>query len=235
MSINEHEFKRISICSTSREVWDTLVTAHEGDTRVKAAKTQMQQYNTLIMTETETFDDFYIRLIDIVAKLHANGIMYDRKEIVSKILKSLPSKFDNKRYATEEMDDPNLIAELLSSKLGTVEMELEFKKNFTTTQKKQSSSNIVFQSKVIRPEFNMPDIDFDEDCNLENLDNQIALMSKQFKKILKFRNNIVSTQGKPAYSKSTNNRPHEKRQDKHQTKNNSKPDKDMLNALDVEN
>ena len=39
MSINEHEFKRISSCTTSKEAWDTLVTAHEGDTRVKAAKT----------------------------------------------------------------------------------------------------------------------------------------------------------------------------------------------------
>ena len=133
MSINEHEFKRISSCTTSKEAWDTLVTAHEGDTRVKAAKTQMliQQYNSLIMSESESFDDFYINLNDIVTKLHANGITYDRHEIVSKILRSLPQRFDNKGYAIEEMCDINLTPELLSSKLRTVEMELEFKKQLT--------------------------------------------------------------------------------------------------------
>ena len=34
MSINEYEFKRISSCTTSKEAWDTLITAHEGDSRV---------------------------------------------------------------------------------------------------------------------------------------------------------------------------------------------------------
>ena len=83
MSINEYEFKRVSFCTTSKEAWYTLVTGHESDTCVKATKTQIiiQQYNTLVMTETESFDDFYIRLTDIVTKLHANGIIYDGKKL----------------------------------------------------------------------------------------------------------------------------------------------------------
>ena len=130
MSINEHKFKRISSCATSKEAWDTLITAHESDTRVKAAKTHMliQQYISLIMSDSESFDDIYMNSTDIVTKLHSNGITNDRNEILSKFLRSLPQKFDNKRYAIEEMGDQNLTPELLSSKLRTVGMELEFKK-----------------------------------------------------------------------------------------------------------
>jgi len=234
MSINEHEFKRIYSCTTSKEAQDTLVTAHEGDTRVKVAKTQMliKQYNTLVMTETESIDDFYIRLTDIVTKLHANGIAYDRKEIVYKILSSLPQKFDNKRYAIEEMDDQNLTPELLGRKLRTVEMELEFKKQLIQTYMKQSTFNLIFTSKLNKLECHFPEIglDSDEDCNLVSLDNHIALMSKQFKKIVKFRNKIANRQGKPTYSNHSNNRPHEKRLDKHQTEYHNKPSTDLKNT-----
>ena len=87
------------------------------------------------MSDSESFDDFYMNLTDIVTKLHANGITYDRNEIVSKILRSLPQNFDNKRYAIEEMSDQNLTPELLSSKLRTVEMELDFKKQLNQSQR----------------------------------------------------------------------------------------------------
>jgi len=68
MSVNEQEFKRISLCNTSKEAWDTLVSAHKGDERVKAENTQMlvQQYNTLMMDESESFDGFYIKLTTIL-------------------------------------------------------------------------------------------------------------------------------------------------------------------------
>ena len=133
----------------------------------------VQPYNTLIMDDNESFDDFYIRLTDIFTKLHANGVTYTRKEIVQKILMSLPAKFDNKRYAIEEMNDPNLTPELLSSKLRTVEMELEFKKQLTARNKRLTGPNVVFSSQLTSPKVSPLnfDLDLNEDCDLDHLDN----------------------------------------------------------------
>jgi len=44
------------------------------------------------------------------------------------------------------MDDPNLTAELLSSKLRIIEMDLEYKKNMTSNSKRSPGSNAVFSS-----------------------------------------------------------------------------------------
>ena len=74
MAVGESEFKRISTCKTSKEAWDILVSAHEGDEKVKQSKVQMlvNQFDTLMMEENERYDDFYLRLTNLVNKFAAN-------------------------------------------------------------------------------------------------------------------------------------------------------------------
>ena len=89
-------------------------------------------------------------------------------------------------------------------------MELEFKKQMTQSHRKHTSSNLSVSSKLIKPEFTIPTDDSDEECDIDSLDNQIALMSKQFKKIDKFRDKLTNRQGMPNYPSQSNYKPHEK-------------------------
>ena len=67
-AINATEFKRISACTSSKEAWDILMTTHEGDSRVKRAKSQIlvRMYDSLFMKDNEKFDEFYLKLQDIL-------------------------------------------------------------------------------------------------------------------------------------------------------------------------
>ena len=46
----------------------------------------LNQYNALVMDENEKFNDFYLKLTDIVNKLASNGVKHSDYEIVMKIL-----------------------------------------------------------------------------------------------------------------------------------------------------
>ena len=71
-----------------------------------------------------------------------------------------------------------------------------------------------FSSKLTKPELKFPTYESDEECNIESLDNQIALITKQFKKISKFRNKVENKQGNSNYPTPSNHRPHEKNHEK---------------------
>ena len=62
----------------------------------------LNTYNILTMKESESFDSFYLKLIDLLNQLSSNGVEYSYSEIVMKILRSLSDKFDNNKYAIEE-------------------------------------------------------------------------------------------------------------------------------------
>ena len=150
MAVGETEFKRISTCKTSKEAWDTLISAHEGDEKVKKSKLQMllNQYNLLVMEENEKFDDFYLKLTDIINKLASNGVKHSDSEIVMKILRSLSDRFEPKKYAIEESNDLNTMTpEILSSKLRIFEMELDMKKSQRSKNKAASTdTNFAFNT-----------------------------------------------------------------------------------------
>lgn len=152
----------------------------------------------LVMNDNEAFDDFYMRLTDIITQLHSNGIVYTSKEICSKILRSLAPRFDHKRYIIEEINDPSLTPELLSSKLKTMELELAFRKNLTDMSMNDSlcSSKLAFKtSDAVKEKFKSVSIqsesenESDDEVNeLGNIDSEIALMSRQIKGLSKKRN-----------------------------------------------
>lgn len=58
---------RISVCQTTKEIWDCLQTTHEETTQVKQSKVDMMtnQYETLTMQEDESIQELHTRFTAI--------------------------------------------------------------------------------------------------------------------------------------------------------------------------
>ncbi|XP_017428801.1 uncharacterized protein LOC108336865 [Vigna angularis] len=86
-----YNFYRISMCATTKEMWDILEVAHEGTNEVKRARKNflIQQYEMFRMKSDETIYDVQKRFTHIVNHILALGKTFDKEEINIKILKSL--------------------------------------------------------------------------------------------------------------------------------------------------
>ena len=62
------EFKKISFTEVAKEAWTILETTYEGTKAVKTVKLQWltSSFEDIRMEEDETFDEFYVKLKDIV-------------------------------------------------------------------------------------------------------------------------------------------------------------------------
>lgn len=144
---------------------------YEGTNAVKESKLQryVTQFEIIRMEEDETFSDFYAKLNSIVNACANLGDKIPESRVVKKVLRSLPSRFQPKKTAIEEVRDLNTmkIAELVGS-LKTYEMELPIVKR---------SKNIAL--KAVK-----------EECeeSEEIGDEEFALITRQFQKFLKSKN-----------------------------------------------
>ena len=69
------------------------------DSKIQVLQTQFEM---LRMEENEFFNDFKIKLMDIVNQSHQLGDLYSDRRIKQKIMRSLPEKFESKVTALEE-------------------------------------------------------------------------------------------------------------------------------------
>ena len=66
--VSMEEFKRISNVKVAHTTWNILQTVHEGTKAVKINKLQQltSKFESIRMSDDEPFDEFYVKLIDIV-------------------------------------------------------------------------------------------------------------------------------------------------------------------------
>ena len=95
---------------------------------MKETKIEMltHEYELFLMKLEETITEMYNHFTTIVNNLKGLGKAYGNKELVKKILNSLPKSWEAKVTAIEESKDPNifLMDELVGSLL-THEMKLK--------------------------------------------------------------------------------------------------------------
>ena len=84
---------------------------HEGTKAIKINKLQQltSKFESIRMTDDESFDEFYAKLNDIVNSAHNLGEIYDQPKIVRKILRSLTEDFRPKVTAITESKDVDSI------------------------------------------------------------------------------------------------------------------------------
>ena len=105
--VSTEEFKRISNVEVAHTAWNILQTIHEGIKAVKINKLQLltTRFESIRMFDDECFDEFYVKLNDIVNSTYNLGEIYDQPKIVRKILKSLTEDFRLKVTVITESKD----------------------------------------------------------------------------------------------------------------------------------
>ncbi|CAL9113183.1 unnamed protein product [Musa textilis] len=126
-SLEKTKFNRISTCETTFDIWHTLEITHEETSRVKDSKVNilMHDFEVFRMQPSETIGDIYTRFTDVINSLRALGKSFLDFELVSKILRSLPKRWDSKVTAIQEAKNLNdLSIEELGGSLMIYEMSL---------------------------------------------------------------------------------------------------------------
>ena len=110
--VSMEEFKRISNVEVAHTAWNILQTVHEGTKAVKINKLQQltSRFESIRMSDDETFDEIYAKLNDIVNSTFNLGEVYDQSKVVRKILRSLIEDFRSKVTAIIESKDVDTIA-----------------------------------------------------------------------------------------------------------------------------
>ncbi|VFQ77952.1 unnamed protein product [Cuscuta campestris] len=104
-AVNPDDYRKISCCSTAKEMWDKLEVTYEGTDQVREAKIDFltQEYEMFRMKEHEKIDDMFDHFSKIVNDLHALKKTYTDRDLVRKILRSLTSEWRSKADAIYEL------------------------------------------------------------------------------------------------------------------------------------
>ena len=100
---------------------------HEGTKAIKINKLQQltTRFESIRMSDDESFDEFYAKLNDIVNSTYNLGEIYDQLKIVRKILRSLTENFRPKVIAiTENKDVDSIPVDELVGSLQSYELDL---------------------------------------------------------------------------------------------------------------
>ena len=101
------------------------------------------------MDENECFNEFEIKLIDIVNQIHQLGDPYSDRRIKQKIMRSLPERFESKVTALEENSGYKDVK--LSEVIGRL-LAYESRKGPTFTPPKKQKGIALKASKVEKEE-----------------------------------------------------------------------------------
>ena len=126
-AVTNKEFQKIFSTETTKEVWTILQTTYEGNKAVKDSKFQRltTSFEEIKMEDDESFDEFYVKLKDVVNSTFNLGETILEPEIVRKVLRSLPERFHTNITTIEESKDIGKIPLIdLVGNLQTYELDL---------------------------------------------------------------------------------------------------------------
>lgn len=95
------------IQGTSKAIWRSMQQKYQGSTKVKRAQLQAlrREFELLAMKEGEKVDNYLGSTLNVVNKMKSNGEAMKQSTVVSKILRSLTSKFNYVVFSIEESND----------------------------------------------------------------------------------------------------------------------------------
>ncbi|CAM8905770.1 unnamed protein product [Rhodiola kirilowii] len=128
-AVDENVMKLIINCEVAKEAWDILQTAFEGTDKVRNSRMQAvtTKFEEMKMKESESIAEYNTRVLELSNEASALGKPIDEDRLVSKVLRSLPSRFAMKVTAIEEMHDiSKLKLDELTGSLRTYEINHNF-------------------------------------------------------------------------------------------------------------
>ena len=167
------EFKRISNVEVAQTAWNILKTVQENIKAIKVNKLQQltSKFESIRMSDDESFDKFYAKLNDNVNSAYNLGEIYDQPKIVRKILRPLTEDLKPKvTVITESKDVDSIPVDELVGSLQSYELDLP-----KTSKSKSMALKLV------------DDVDvggFDDELSAI----EIAYLAKNFRNFLKNNN-----------------------------------------------
>ncbi|GJZ99303.1 hypothetical protein Tco_0671854 [Tanacetum coccineum] len=143
------EYERIFMCKTAKEIWDTLLITHQGNSQVKDNKIDLlvQQYEQFTIPEEESIDNAFARFNTIITSLKALDEGFSSKNYVRKFLRALHPKWRAKVTAIEESKDLTSLS--LDELIGNLKVyEVIIKKDSEMAKgKREQSRSLAFKAK----------------------------------------------------------------------------------------
>ncbi|GAV74114.1 UBN2 domain-containing protein [Cephalotus follicularis] len=190
-AINSNDFNRISSCISTKEMWDRLEVTYEGTNQVKEAKISrlVHDYEMFTMNENEDIKSTFSRFTNIINALQALDKTYSNSEMVRKILRYLPKSWMPKVTAIEEAKNLNILPlEDLLGSLMTHELSVQ-KKDDDEEKEKKKKKIVALKSSLI------------EDSEDDDENEELALITRKFKKFLGSKKKFGGKPNKKIYQK----------------------------------
>ncbi|GJV23368.1 retrovirus-related pol polyprotein from transposon TNT 1-94 [Tanacetum coccineum] len=177
--------KRIFMCKTAKDIWQSLLITHQGNSQVKDNKIDLlvQQYEQFTILEEESIDIGFARFNTIITTLKAFDEGFYSKNYVRKLLRALHPKWRAKVTAIEESKDLSSLApdELIGNlKVHEVVMEKDSK---IYRGKKERVMSITLKAKKESSD--------DETLTSRSDDEEYAMVVRNFKKFFRRKGKFV--------------------------------------------
>lgn len=91
------EYERIFMCKTAKEIWDSLLITHQGNSQVKDNKIDLlvPKYKQFTIPEEESIDNAFARFNTIITSLKALDESFSSKNCARKFIRVLHPKWHN--------------------------------------------------------------------------------------------------------------------------------------------
>ncbi|GJR34938.1 zf-CCHC domain-containing protein [Tanacetum coccineum] len=184
-ALPKKEYERIFMCDTAQNIWDSLITTHQGNKQVKDNKIDLfvQKYEEFTITDDETIDCAFSRFNTIITSLKALDESFSSRNHVRKFLRALPSKWRPKVTAIEESKDLSKLS--LDELVGNLkvyevvlEKDLEIAKN-----KKEKYKSLALKARQVLSD--------DDTSSSDSNDEEYAMAVRDFKKFFRRRGKFV--------------------------------------------
>ncbi|GKB27327.1 zf-CCHC domain-containing protein [Tanacetum coccineum] len=111
-SLPKKEYERIFMCKTAKDIWQSFLITHLGNSQVKDNKIDLlvQQYEQFTILEEESIDSGFARLNTIITSLKVLDEGFSSKNYVRKFLRALHPKWRSKVTAIEKSKDLSSLA-----------------------------------------------------------------------------------------------------------------------------
>nr|GEZ07271.1 zf-CCHC domain-containing protein/UBN2 domain-containing protein [Tanacetum cinerariifolium]GEZ16248.1 zf-CCHC domain-containing protein/UBN2 domain-containing protein [Tanacetum cinerariifolium] len=132
------------MCKTAKEIWDTILITHQGNSQVKDNKIDLlvQQYEQLTILKEESIDNGFARFNTIITSLKALDEGFSSKNYVRKFLRALHPKWRAKVTSIEESKD--LTSQSLDKLIGNLKVyEVIIKKDSEMVKGKREQSRFL--------------------------------------------------------------------------------------------
>nr|GEW28703.1 zf-CCHC domain-containing protein/UBN2 domain-containing protein [Tanacetum cinerariifolium] len=179
------EYERIFMCITAKEIWDTLLIIHQGNSQVKDNKIDLlvQQYEQFTIPEKESIDNDFARFNTIITSLKALDEGFSSKNYVRQFLKALHPKWRIKVTAIEDSKDlTSLSLDELIGNLKVYEVIIKKDSEMVKDKREQSRSLALKAKKKSNDE---------DSLTFDSEHEEYDMSVKEFKKFFKGQGRFV--------------------------------------------